>query len=260
MLMVYKFCSISTWENFLQSFYQSLLIIHQDFNQLVSLSTDGNTLNVFTPFNLIISFNPSKGVRYLQIDSNPTGENTDENTIESLDNQSILRVTTLFKIGKRGTSLGSWCGKASTYGATISPIFGIDGSDIYDITPADCCFYFTTIKDFYSEETSPAIFFPYATNLSDQNSIRDFNENFYNCVISLKHPSIEFINSQFFQAQKRACSEKAERIVLTPFLCKDIPYYAPHLFLKEINNKIAYGDLHIGNKFFFAGSFYAIET
>ena len=259
--MVYKFCENDTWKNFLQNFYQHLITLNSDFSQFISLSTDGETLNIFMPFDLIISFSWDKGLRYLRKDS------TSSEYIESLDHQNRIYVTSLFKIGNfSAPSAGlyrSWCGVSTSYGAGLSPIYTfLDDGKFYDITPADCCFYFTTIKNFYTEEDSPAFFFPYATTWrNDRTSIRDFESNdFFNCVFSLAHPNIEFINSQFFNSQKESNAKNQARISLLPFFCKDVPCYAPHLYLKIINNPIAYGDLQIQNKTFFAGSFYAIET
>lgn len=166
------------------------------------------------------------------------------------------------------SALSSWIIGVTQYGVVMSQTISqaASASNQYILNNRNILYYFTVLRNIFNQNDQiPALFYSMNTSsIGVQNGtgcnitrtdLAD-NDNSYEWFVEYGGTEPETINSEYYKVQRFP----ALYPVLTNMCCKNQPYFAPYLYIKETNSNDCYGKILLDDTVFLAGSFYALAA
>lgn len=175
----------------------------------------------------------------------------------------------------------SWGVILTPQGAALAPpLFTLAEDMTENIDVHHFNIFFATLSNVIDDtDTIPAIFYTHGgyQNINDtlntltkvqEHLINDitwdgnFTSNYGCSIISTEHGEAEQIPVDFIMQQHCPVgigSAETKTFWFTNMLCKNIPYYANHVYIKLYNSTDNWDIIHVENSWFFAGNHFILE-
>lgn len=228
--------AISQWVSDVNDAIAVLTKLNSNFSNWWTAPTQTNdyTWSITPPGSTtIISFSPTSGSRSGAVTAAPWN-----------------------KYSAEESALSSWRIGVTQYGVLMSQTISQLPSGSDALENKNIVMYFTVLQNIFNpNDKIPAMFYAMyqyggpLTDLTTENNTRVY-------FIEYGNTEPETVSEQFFISQRYPQLYP----VLTNMCCKNKPYFAPYLYIKETNSNDCYGKILLEDTVFLAGSFYCLAA